>query len=251
MPTRAARQLFDQIGAGYSAQRRADPRLAAPLTAALGPGVVLNVGAGTGSYEPRDRQVVAVEPSAVMIAQRPAGAAPVVQAAAEALPFRTRSFDVVMAVFTVHHWTDQSTGFGELRRVARRRVVFTFDPAVVNRMWLVEYWPEIAMLDFVRASSIAEVFAGIEGRAVTVVPVPHDCQDGMTTAYWRRPWAYLDPQVWVGSSAFRQLTPPALQRGCGRLAADLRGGRWHERYGHLLQLEELDCGLRLIVGEAV
>jgi ubiquinone/menaquinone biosynthesis C-methylase UbiE len=164
---------YDQIGTHYAQRRIADPRLEWPVQEALGSGRLLNVGAGTGSYEPMDRPVVALEPSAVMIGQRPASSAPAVQGAAEALPFPDRSFDVVMAILTLHHWTDRAKGLSELKRVAPRRVVLTFDPAIHGALWLMDYLPEINDLDRRRRSpSIDEVFDRIEGQAVIVLPVP-------------------------------------------------------------------------------
>lgn len=246
------RPVYDQIGSGYAARRQTDPRFAQPLWAALGTArTVLNVGAGSGSYEPHDRRVIAVEPSRVMVAQRPRGSAPVVQARADALPFGSASFDAVMAVLTVHHWTNRQAGFAELRRVAPRRVVLTFDPEVHNAMWLMDYIPEIRSLESARSPSIAEVVDGIEAHSVTALPVPHDCQDGMTIAHWRHPEAYLDPAVRAGGSAFRQGEPVALDRGIAHLAEDLQSGRWLHQYGHLMHQTELDCGLRLVVGGSV
>lgn len=154
-----------------------------------------------------------------------------------------------MTVLTVHHWTNRNAGLAELRRVAPRRVVLTFDPDVHNRMWLMDYVPEIRSLESARAPSIAEVVDGVNGHSVIPLPVPHDCSDGMTIAHWRRPEAYLDPAVRAGGSALRQVDPVALDRGMDRLARDLRTGKWLHRYGHLMQLTELDCGLRLIVGD--
>jgi len=242
--------VYDQIGSGYARFRQTDARLAAPLFAALGDArTVLDVGSGTGSYEPPDRQTVAVEPSWVMLAQRSPASAPVIRAVAEALPIATRSFDAVMTVLTVHHWADRPAGFAELRRVARRRVVLTFDPDVHNRMWFFEYVPEIAQLEISRAASLQEVVDGVEGRSVTTVPVPHDCLDAMTVSHWRRPRAFLDPAVRAGGSGLRQVDPAALERGLARLAQDLDSGRWEERYGDLLARDEFDCGLRLVVGE--
>lgn len=242
--------LYDDIGTGYRDRRQADPRFAGPLYAALGDAAtVLNIGAGTGSYEPADRRVVAVEPSRVMVSQRQPDAAPAVQAVADALPFPSGSFDAVMAVLTIHHWPHRQVAFAELRRVARRRVVLTFDPEVHNRMWLMDYVPEIVELESARAPSIGEVLDGINGHRVTVLPVPHDCRDGMTIANWRHPEAYLDPTVRAGGSALRQVDAAALQRGMARLADDLRSGRWLQRYGELMSRTELDCGLRLVVGE--
>jgi len=240
---------YDRIGTGYAGRRRADLRLQAPVHAALGPGRVLNVGAGPGSYEPGDRSVVAVEPSMVMIHQRAPGSAPVVRATAERLPFGDRSFDVAMAILTVHHWTDCAAGLDELTRVAPRRVVLTFDPDVHGSLWLMDYLPEITELDSQRVTPVTEVAERIGGTSTTVLPVPWDCVDGMTVAYWRRPEAYLDPGVRLGGSSLRQIGTSALHRGLGELERDLRTGRWHRRYAHLLELESLDCGLRIVVGE--
>ena len=240
---------YDDIGTGYARFRRTDPRLAAPIHAALeGARSILNVGAGTGSYEPPGRWVVAGEPSSVMLSQRPPRAASAIQAVAEALPVPTASFDAVMAVLTVHHWSDRAAGFAELRRVAPRRIVLTFDPTVHNRMWLFDYIPEIAELEISRAPAIEEVLDGVEARAATVVPVPHDCLDAMTIANWRRPHAYLDPAVQACGSGLCQVDPAALQRGLHDLARDLASGRWASLYGDLLARQDLDCGLRLVVG---
>ncbi len=195
--------------------------------------------------------MVAVEPSGVMIDQRPPGSAPVVRAAAEALPFGDRSFDVAMAILTVHHWTHPTKGLAELSRVAPRRVVLTFDPEVHAAMWLMDYLPEIVELDSQRTLSVSEVAERTEGTSVIPLPVPWDCLDGMTVAYWRRPEAYLDPGVRVGGSSLRQIDGSALARGLGQLERDLRSGRWHDQYGHLLDLEYLDCGLRIVVGETI
>jgi SAM-dependent methyltransferase len=241
---------YDEIGTGYARRRRVDPRLAAPLHSALGGARrVLNVGAGTGSYEPGDRLVVALEPSSVMIRQRCSSLGRVIQGQAESMPFATRSFDAVMAVLTAHHWSDRQAGFAELRRIAQRRVVLTFDPQVHNRMWLMDYLPEIRDLRSARGLTIDEVVYGVGGGTVTTLPVAHDCPDGMTAAFWRRPEAYLDPEVRLGSSALRELDSIPLERGLARLDRDLRTGAWARRYGHLLELDEFDCGLRLVVGQ--
>src|SRR3954471_8361973 len=146
----AAGPRYDTIGAGYAGTRREDPRLAAPIHAALGGArTVVNVGAGAGSYEPRDRHVVAIEPSDVMAAQRRRELAPAIRAGAEALPLRDDAVDAAMAVLTLHHWDDaQERGVRELRRVSRGPVVVvTYDADVSGRMWLMEYLPEVAALD--------------------------------------------------------------------------------------------------------
>jgi SAM-dependent methyltransferase len=240
-------EAYDRIGTSYARTRREDPRIAARIRAALGDAsTVVNVGAGTGSYEPADLDVVAVEPSATMIAQRPPGAAPCVQAGAEALPFGDGAFDAAMAVLTVHHWGDLAVGLAELRRVARDRVVvLTWDPAFARAHWLVdEYLPQFAEKDAGRFLSPEAVAAALGGARVEPVPIPHDCRDGFLGAFWRRPAAYLDPEVRAGMSVFHF---PGAADGLGRLAADLDSGAWAERHAGLLSLDELDLGYRLVV----
>lgn len=149
----------------------------------------------------------------------------------------------------MHHRSDRAAGLAELCRVSNRRVVLSFDPEVHNRLWLMEYIPELARLESVRAPSIAELAERIGATSVMEIPVPHDCVDGMTVAFWRRPAAYLDPEVRLGSSCLRQADPSTVERGLRRLEDDLRSGAWERRHGHLLDLAELDCGIRLIVGE--
>jgi SAM-dependent methyltransferase len=240
--------LYDSIGKGYTAVRREDPRIAARIRAALvDAGTVVNVGAGAGSYEPRDLDVVAVEPSEVMIAQRPESAAPVVRAVAEELPFEDGSFDAAMAVLSDHHWFDRARGIAEMRRVARRMVILTFDPATTHDTWLVsEYLPCFAdiVTDAFRLDEIVEYMGGAR---IEPVPIPHDCTDGFFHAYWRRPHAYLDPQVRAGISAFAQMDARCVEEGVARLAEDLESGAWERRHADLLELEEVDRGYRLLV----
>jgi SAM-dependent methyltransferase len=248
--TRAGPPVYDRIGAGYTATRRPDPRIALAIDAALGDArTVVNVGAGAGAYEPRDRRLVAVEPSRAMIGQRPRGAAPCVQGAAERLPFRDRAVDACLAVLTLHHWTDPAAGLAELRRVARRRVVvLTWDPASWGGFWLtVEYFPEI--LDLPRFRSMAALERSLGPIRVVPVPIPHDCSDGFLGAFWRRPEAYLDPAVRRAMSGFAQLDPAIVARGIARLRDDLRSGRWQARHGALQARESLDLGYRLVVAE--
>lgn len=243
--------VYDSIGHGYARQRRPDPRIAARLTAALGDArSVLNVGAGAGSYEPDDRRVVAVEPSAVMLGQRPPGAAPAVQARAEALPFAAGSFDAVMGILTLHHWADSAGGLAECARVARRRVVLlTWDPAA-DAFWLLrEYLPAFAEADrrqFLPMSAYSGAFGPGVPVEVAPVPVPRDCADGFLGAFWARPAAYLDPSVRAGVSSFAR---PGVEAGLERLRTDLESGAWHARHGHLLAADALDLGYRLIVAE--
>jgi SAM-dependent methyltransferase len=208
---------------------------------------VLNVGAGSGAYEPRDREVVAVEPSEVMIAQRPEGSAPVVRAHAEELPFEDGSFDAAMVVLSDHHWSDHERGLAELRRVARRVVLFTWDPATERETWLVsEYFP--CVLDTIPDPRRLElVVERLGGARVEPVPIPHDCADGFFHAYWRRPRAYLDPRARAGISVFALMDSGCAADGLARLEGDLASGEWERRHAELLALDELDCGYRLVV----
>ena len=182
--------LYDRIGTTYTSTRRPDPRIERTIHGALGDArSVINVGAGAGGYEPTDRDVVAVEPSPVMIAQRPAGAAPVVRAQAEQLPFEDGSFDVAMAVLSDHHWEDRRRGLAELRRVARRRVVlFNIDPARANRLWMTtEYLPAFLELIEPRYREPGywerELRSILGGVRLQEVPIPHDCVDGFYGAF--------------------------------------------------------------------
>jgi SAM-dependent methyltransferase len=243
--------LYDRIGGSYRATRRPDPRIAALINAALGDASsVLNVGAGAGAYEPRDREVLAVEPSATMIQQRPPGSAPVIQASAENLPLDDDSFDAALAVNAVQHWTDLRAGLRELRRVSRIRVViFLRAGASGVPFWLVDdYLP--ALDPSRRMSAIVEAIED-ELRPVIVLPVPlpRDCVDGVFAAYWGRPEMYLDADVRRNISNFALAADDQLADGLARLADDLASGAWDHRYGHLRSLPELDLGHRILVGE--
>ncbi len=242
--------VYDRIGLTYAETRRPDPRIDAAVRRALsGARSVVNVGAGAGSYEPPET-VLAVEPSAVMIAQRPDGLAPAVQATAEAIPLEDGAVDAALAVLTIHHWPDLARGFAEMRRVARRVVVLTWDPGMARSFWLSgEYLPDAAVeWDIARCPPLESVrrLIGPEAAA-TPVPVPHDCTDGFFGAFWRRPEAYLDPVVRAGISNlahFGDALAPAFER----LAADLESGEWHRRHADLLELAELDLGYRIVAG---
>ena len=244
--------VYDVIGTGYVATRRADPRIAYAINAALGDAAsVVNVGAGAGSYEPADLRVVAVEPSREMIGQRPKGRAPVVQAVAERLPFPDGAFDAALAVLTLHHWDDRRGGLAELARVARRVVIVTWDPACRDSFWLTtEYLPEILEFDVPRFPQQSELAGSLGGRLTTqVLPVPHDCVDGFLGAFWRRPDAYLDPAVRGAMSCFAQLPAGRMDAGLTRLADDLNDGRWEAKFGHLRNRDDADLGYRLVVAE--
>lgn len=239
--------LYDTIGLNYQDLRRPDPRIAAVIDAALGDArTVVNVGAGTGSYEPAHRQVTAVEPSAAMIAKRAPGAAKAVQASADDLPFADGAFDAVMAILTIHHWPDKAAGLRELRRVTRGPIILlTFDPA--SRPWLTDYLPDLATLDEANMPAMSDYARWLGPVRITPVLVPHDCCDGFLYAYWRRPAAYLDPVIRSGSSSFWAL--PHLDDGLNRLETDLRSGAWPARYASLLEAETYDAGYRLVIAD--
>jgi SAM-dependent methyltransferase len=239
-------ELYDRIGRTYTATRREDPRLRAALHAALGDArTVLNVGAGSGAYEPADRDVLAVEPSAVMRAQRPPEAAPAIDARAEMLPFPDRSFDASMAVLSDHHWDDRAGGLREVRRVAKRAVVFTWDPAYVDAFWLTrDYLPGFRSL---HGMDIEEVAAHLEADRIEPVPLAADCRDGFLMAYWRRPEAYLDETVRAGISVFGRLAEAEVREFVERLRADLASGEWVRRNAELLQRTDVDLGFRLVI----
>lgn len=246
--------VYDRIGRGYRSTRRPDPRLAAVIRRAIGDAAtVLDVGAGAGSYEPVDLAVLAVEPSAVMVAQRPPGSAPVVRAVAEALPIADCAVDVATALLTHHHWTDPERGFAELRRVSRRQVVFTWDPVFAAReFWLLRnYLPEVAERELDLPSVDVAVRGLGPGAVVTAVPVPHDCIDGFFAAYWRRPHAYLDPAVRAGISGLALLGPAVVERAMGRLASDLDDGTWGRQHSDLGEQSEFDARYRLVVTGSV
>ena len=243
---------YDRMGLGYGAVRRPDPRIAAQIEAALGDArSVLNVGAGAGSYEPTGREVTAVEPSRTMIEQRPPGAAPVVEAFAEELPFEDDSFDAAMALITVHHWNDAQAGLNEMVRVARDRVlVLTFTPVPPVELWMQrDYFPRILEFHADVMMPIDELAAMLPGASVEPVPIPKECTDGFWLAIYDRPEMHLDPGVRRASSSWHHMDQDEIDQGLAKLAADIESGRWDERNGHLRTQADLDVGLRLLTAE--
>jgi len=240
---------YEQHGHTYVNHRRADPLIEARIHAALGDvGTVLNVGAGSGSYEPRDRWVLAVEPSATMRAQRPVGAAPVLDARAEALPFDDDSFDAAMACVTIHHWQPPEAGLAEMRRVARGPVVvFTFELDSLPE-WQQDYLAAGLAIERPRFQSIEGVAAALGSQTrVERIPTPADCADGFFEAFWNRPERLLDPTVRASQSMWALLPPGAEERIVAQLGADLESGAWDAEHGHLRELDEYDGALRLVV----
>jgi hypothetical protein len=241
---------YASIGAVYTNYRIADPRIAAFVHAALGDArTVLNIGAGTGSYEPADRDVTAVEPSATMRARRPAHLPAAIDACAERLPFPDRSFDAAMGTFTVHQWTDLAAGLAEVRRVTRGPVAFlTCDPVLLRTCWLYEYSPEVIEAEASRYPPVAVLADGLGGgTTVTRVPIPLDCSDGFNDAYYGRPEMLLDPAARLACSAWSFVEPQAVGRFEAHLARDLADGTWDARHGRLRRQEWLEGSLVLVV----
>ena len=237
-------------GIGYGRQRRTDPRLAAWVHAALGDArTILNVGAGAGSYEPTDRHVLAIEPSAAMRAQRPAHLTPAVDAVAEKLPLDDQSFDAAMALVTVHQWPDLAQGVRELRRVTRGPiVVLTFDPAALDRYWMADYAPEMLAVERQRFPAIDRLVEGLGGACeVHALPIPNDCVDGFSEAFYARPEAFLDAAVRRSQSAWSFVPDTVQARIVERLVADLASGEWDRRYGTWRAMPFFEGSLRGIV----
>jgi SAM-dependent methyltransferase len=245
---------YDVIGAEYAATRREDPRIAALIHAALGEArTIVNVGAGAGSYEPRDRHVVAVEPSEVMIAQRDPRLPPAIRSGAYPLPFEDRGMDAAMAILTIHHWDeDQERGVREMRRVARGPVVIlTYDAEVSGRMWLMaDYLPEVAELDR-RIFPTLETLAEWLDAEVSVreVPIPRDTPDWSLGSFWAHPERVLDARARNSTSGFARMSPEVVDRVVAAVERDLQDGTWDARHGHLRELAEYDAGLRLLVSK--
>jgi len=242
--------LYDSIGGSYARTRRADPRIAALIRRAVGDAATLvNIGAGTGSYEPVDVATIAIEPALAMIVQRPATAAPCVQAVAERLPLADQSFDCALASLTVHHWSDFQAGLAEMRRVSRRQVFFTWDAEFyAGSFWLDRDYRPDSPVHSPQLITLTDIVAAYDGAVEIIdVPVPSDCVDGFAAAYWNRPEAYLDPEIQSGISWFALADQQAVGAALERLAADLASGSWDEKYGRLRELTAYDFGYRLVV----
>ncbi len=240
---------YDTIGKGYASQRVPEPSWVAQITAGLGDAkTVLNIGAGTGNYEPDDRFVISVEPSDLMLSQRTKGIA--IQGVAEAIPVPDNSFDASMGTFTVHHWPDRAKGFAELRRISRRQVLVVFESKFSHEFWLAEYFPTVleskTEIDAPTADEVGEHLTVVD---VQTMWVPAECRDGVAAAYWQRPENYLRPEVQQSMSYLAMLTDEQRSAGTKRLADELANGEWETKYGYLKQQDQADYGYRLVIAE--
>jgi SAM-dependent methyltransferase len=243
---------YERHGKGYAVQRRTDPRIAALVHAALGDArTILNVGAGAGSYEPSDRHVIAIEPSAAMRAQRPRHLAPAIHGFAEALPLDDQSVDATLASITVHQWSDRAKGLGELRRVTRGPIVMlTFDGDALDRFWLAEYVPELIAAERRRYPPIGSLCESLGGATeVQIISVPIDCVDGFTEAFYARPERFLDDTVRKAQSAWGFVAPEAQTRFVAQLSEELKSGAWDAKHGHWREQPTFEGSLRLIVSQ--
>lgn len=242
---------YDKLGQKYSGYRRTDSRIAAYVHEALSNAkTILNVGAGTGSYEPADRYVVAVEPSVVMRAQRITnGKIPAIIGTADALPFDDNSFDASMAMVTVHHWPDMKKGLKELRRVTKNQVlIMTFDPEALDNFWNVHYFPELIEVEKARYPTIEFITNTLGGNCdIKSIPIPLDCIDGFQEAFYGRPEAFLEKEVRLSQSAWGFLPEGLEDKLVKALADDLHSGEWDKKYGHFRMQPTFTCALRLII----
>ena len=247
-------QVYETIGVGYSVGRRPDPRWQEAIDSVIGNAKrVINIGAGTGSYEPSDRAVIAVEPSKLMVGQRPKTAAPVVMAAAENVPIASGWADLTMTLLSLHHWTDWRAGISEMRRLASRRLVLTYDPELHASFWLLrDYLPEVAASERTRTPRVEDIAEALGGDVeIIALEVPWDCVDGVLPAHWRRPAAYLDPQVRAHCSGLAQADQRVVERAVKELTKDLDSGAWEQRNKDLVELNSFDAGFRLVASTEV
>lgn len=239
---------YDQVAEAYQRYRKPDPRIAERIQFHTeGAQKVLNIGAGTGSYEPEDCDMVAVEPSSEMISQRKNAKVELVRGVAEDLPFKDNAFDISMGILTIHHWADIESGLKEMVRVTRNRIILYTWIGYGKDFWLENYIPEISGVDLALFPTLNELNRILEGISVETIEVPYDCSDGFMCAYWRRPEAYLNPEARKAISTFSRL--PNIQDRLDRLEYDINSGAWRKKHGNLLDKESLDLGYRLVISE--
>lgn len=237
---------YNQLADEYNKYRKPDPHIAGKIWKHIkGYMRVLNVGAGLGSYEPENCEVVAIEPSREMIATRKSSTTRVLQGYAEELPFEDGEFDVSMAVLTLHHWSNIQVGLSEMSRVTKDKVILLTWVGHSENFWLEDYLPEIKRVDENLFPSLSELENYLGGISVENVEIPYDCTDGFMCAYWRRPDSYLNSGIRKAISTFSRI--PDISTRLVSLRNDIANGAWKEKYGHLLSKEFLDLGYRLVI----
>jgi SAM-dependent methyltransferase len=239
---------YDQLAEQYRNHRKPDSRIAGRIKSHIkGAKRVLNVGSGIGSYEPENCYIVALEPSREMNTRRKNSKAALIQGVAENLPFSDNTFDISMAILTIHHWSDIESGLKEMARVSRKRVILFTWIGYGNDFWLENYIPEIRGVDHKLFPSLEELERILRNISVETIEIPYDCSDGFMCAYWRRPEAYLDQNVRRAISTFSRISN--IQENLDRLQDDIYSGAWSQKHSHLLEKESLDLGYRLVVCE--
>ena len=238
---------YEIVGRHYANLRQPDPRIAKAIHAELeGFESIVNIGAGTGSYEPLDKEIAAVEPSETMIHQRlDKKHSKIFRASAESLPFESNSYDSALAILTIHHWDNWKKGLEEALRVTRHKIILFTWIGMPNGFWLFEYFPEIEHIDTNLFPSIEQLTSVLGNIKVKTVPIPSDCTDGFLCAYWSRPESYLDPIKRSAISTFSRIDN--LENGLHKLSSDLKSGEWKRKHGHLQTLPDFDFGYRLVV----
>jgi len=238
--------LYDQIGIDYATQRQSDPRIAAQLWKLLENAKrIVNIGAGSGSYEPHDIELVAVEPSKEMIKQRKANKHLVIKTSAEDLPFKDNSFTHALTILSMHHWADRNKAFTEINRVTTDRFVAVSWNPNASPFWLTrDYFPELYETDQKIFPTLEEFQRHFNDVQITPLLIPEDCIDGFLAAYWKRPEAYLNPKVRQSISTFSKLKQ--LDTGLKKLEDDLKSGAWKQRNRDILNKSALDAGYILI-----
>ena len=241
---------YDGKDHNYSEIRKADPRIGLYIRRSLrGCDTVLNVGAGTGSYEPENRYVIAVEPSSVMRAKRLAlGKMPALNAKADDLPFDDNSFDAVMAVLTIHHWPDLKSGLLEIKRVARKKLsILTYDPDMLDVFWNVHYFPQLIEIERSRYPKLDQIAAYLGAElTITNIKIPLDCSDGFQEAFYGRPEAFLQEDVRKAQSAWGFLDKETENLYVKKLADDLSSGEWDRLFGHHRTMPEFKGAFRML-----
>ena len=237
---------YDKIAKQYQSFRKPDKRIASRISKhTKGTQKVINVGAGTGAYEPTHCDIIAIEPSQEMIAKRKVTPATIIQGVAENLPFDDNEFDVAMGILTIHHWSDIPQGLGEMLRVSKQKVVLLTWIDDSPKFWLEDYFPEMRVIDKALFPTLDELDQLMGGISSEVVEVPSDCTDGFMCAYWKRPDAYLSAGVRAAISTFARMKN--VEAGLAQLSCDISSGKWYRKQEHLLSKDSLDLGYRLVV----